>query len=300
MQFIKIILVGIGQIFLQENGLSGLIICIAMFFSHWALGMGCLLGALIGTITAIKLHYPKDEIKQGLYGFNASLAFMCTIFTFRLEGVSPLVFILGIISAVVSTLIMREFTKRQLVAYTFPFVLTCWIFCWGIAQIGLFGLWQTTPHLMDRTATLDAINQPFYAWAEVNFGSSLITGMLLFIAIAISSPIAALWGMTATIISSFIANHILNVDPNQVANGIYSFSAILVACAFAGKKLRDFVYVIIGIFLAILIQFGIAKTHLAPYTIGFIISAWLISWIKNKVNHNKLTSEKLNDLFNPK
>ncbi|OOF58884.1 urea transporter [Rodentibacter myodis] len=300
MQFIKTVLVGIGQIFLQENGLSGLIICIAMFFSHWTLGIGCLLGAGIGTLIAMILRYPQNEIKQGLYGFNASLAFMCTMFTFGLKETSLLIFCLGVVSAVVATIIMREFSKRNWVAYTFPFVITCWIFCWGVAQIGVFGLSQTTPNLVDHTATLDSINQPFYAWAEVNFGASLITGLLLFIAIAISSPIAALWGMTATIISPFIAACLFKIEPNQLANGIYSFSAILVACAFAGHRLRDFVYVICGIILAILIQFVIAQTGLAPYTIGFIISAWLVLGIKNKVDHSKLSSKKFTTLFNPK
>ncbi|OOF41648.1 urea transporter [Rodentibacter mrazii] len=299
MQFIKIVLVGIGQIFLQKNGLSGLIICIAMFFSHWALGIGCLLGAIIGTLTAIKLNYPKEEIKQGLYGFNASLAFMCTMFTFGLKGVSILVFLLGVISAVVATLVMREFTKRNWVAYTFPFVFTCWIFCWGIAQIGLFGLSQTTPNLVDHTATLDSIKQPFYAWAEVNFGGSLITGILLFIAIAISSPNVAIWGMSATIISPTLAGFLFDIEPNQLANGIYSFSAILLACAFFGNRFRDLVYVIFGITLAICIQFGVEKTGLAPYTIGFIVTAWLVLWIKGKVDHNKVSSEKLSNLFNP-
>lgn len=299
MQFIKVALVGIGQIFLQENGLSGLIICIAMFFSHWALGIGCLLGSIIGTLTAIKLNYPKEEIKQGLYGFNASLAFMCTMFTFGLNGVSFLIFLLGVISSVVSTLIMREFTKRNWVAYTFPFVLTCWIFCWGISQIGLFGLWQTTPALADHTTTLESIKQPFYAWAKVNFGGSLITGILLFIAITISSPTVAIWGMAATIISSALADYLFNIEPNELANGIYSFSAILVACAFSGKRFRDFVYVIAGIALAIFIQFSVAKIGLAPYTIGFIVAAWLVLWIKGKVDHSKVSSEKFSNLFNP-
>ena len=34
---IKETFTGIGQIFLQENGLTGLVITVAMFFSHWTL-----------------------------------------------------------------------------------------------------------------------------------------------------------------------------------------------------------------------------------------------------------------------
>ena len=299
MRFIKIVLVGIGQIFLQENGLSGLIIAIAMFFSHWALGLSCLLGSLIGTASAILLHYPQNEIKQGLYGFNASLAFMCTIFTFGLTGLSPLILALGAFNAVLSTLLMHEFTKRNLTAYTFPFVATCWLFCQGIAHFGLFGLSQTTPNLADHTTTLDAIKQPFYAWAEVNFGADLITGLLLFLAIAINSPRAAMWGMTAAVFSSFFATCLFDIEPNRLANGIYGFSAILLACAFAGKRLRDFVYVLTGTALTVVIQFGVAKMGLAPYTIGFIVAAWLMLWFKNKVDHSALSSQKLINFFNP-
>ena len=261
MQFIKIVLVGIGQIFLQENGLSGLIICIAMFFSHWTLSVGCLLGSLIGTATAIKLNYPQNEIKQGLYGFNASLAFMCVMFTFGLTDISITIFILGALSAVISTLIMRELTKRNLVAYTFPFVFTCWFLCWGIAKIELFGLLQTSPSLLDHTSTVDS--------------------------------------MTATIISPLMAHALFNIEPNQLANGIYSFSAILVACAFAGERLRDFMYILIGIFLAILVQFSVAKVGIAPYTIGFIVAAWVLLWLKDKIDDKKLSSEKLSNLLNP-
>lgn len=299
MQFVKMVLVGIGQIFLQENGLSGLIIAIAMFFSHWSLGLGCLLGATIGTLIAQILKYPHAQIKQGLYGFNASLAFMCAMFTFGLNGVSPLVFVIGALSSIVSTLIMHLFLRHKKAAFTFPFVLSSWIFCWSLAKLGIFGLWQTTPVLADYTGTLNAIGQPFYAWAEVNFGSNMITGILLFVAIAISSPIAALYGMTAAILSPLLAAALFHIETNQLANGIYSFSAILVACTFAGRRLRDFIYVLTGILFAIFIQFGVAQTGLAPYTIGFIIAAWLVSWIKSKVDHSKLSSEKLSNLFNP-
>ena len=49
---IKETFTGIGQIFLQENGLTGLVITVAMFFSHWTLGVACFLGSLVGTLTA--------------------------------------------------------------------------------------------------------------------------------------------------------------------------------------------------------------------------------------------------------
>ena len=72
MKLIKTTLVGIGQIFLQDNGWSGLLITIGMFFSHWTLGVTCFLGSLIGTLTAKVLKAKDADIEFGLYGFNAS------------------------------------------------------------------------------------------------------------------------------------------------------------------------------------------------------------------------------------
>ena len=203
---IKETFTGIGQIFLQENGLTGLVITVAMFFSHWTLGVACFLGSLVGTLTARALKYPIRQIQQGLFGFNSSLAFMCVMFTF-------------------------------------PFVLTCWLLCFLTAKFQLFSLEQTTPELSDYTDTFNAIQSPLYAWAEVNFGSSVITGRGLFVAIAISSPMAAMYGMAAAVLGTAFAHHLLAVGPNNLANGLYGlygFSPILVACAFAGERLCHF------------------------------------------------------------
>lgn len=135
---------------------------------------------------------------------------------------------------------MRAFLQRRKVAFTFPFVLTCWLLCFLIAKFQLFGLEQTTPELSDYTDTFNAIQSPLYAWAEVNFGSSVITGGLLFVAIAISSPMAAMYGMAAAVLGTAFAHHLLAVGHNNLANGLYGFSPILVACAFAGERLCHF------------------------------------------------------------
>ncbi|WP_150539046.1 urea transporter [Actinobacillus vicugnae] len=300
MKLLRTTLTGIGQIFLQENGLTGLIIVIAMFFSHWTLGIGCFVGALIGTLTAQLLRYPAAQIKQGLYSFNASLAFMCVMFTFGLvNAANPLIWLNAIIASIVATLIMREFTKRGKVAFTFPFVLTCWIFCWSVAKLNLLDLAQTTPELDDYTDTLHAISEPFYAWAEVNFGSSLITGVLLFLAIAISSPMAAMYGLAAATIGTAFANYLLTIHPNQLANGIYGFSPILVACAFAGERFRNFIYIIFGTLLAVFIQFSLSTLDIATYTIGFIVASWIILAIKAKVDKTAFDKNKLVRLLNP-
>lgn len=304
MKLIKTTLVGIGQIFLQDNGWSGLLITIGMAFSHWTLGVTCFLGALIGTITATVLKYKKEDVEFGLYGFNASLSYMCTMFTFGLVDASnPLIWIIGAIAAVVSTIIMHIFVSNGKVAFTFPFVVTCWVFCWGFAKFGILGLSQTTPPLPDYTGTIDAIRTPFYGWAEVNFGANWITGILIFLALAISNPSVAMWGTAAAPVGALFAHHILGIDVNVLANGLYSFSPILVACAFvtfAGPTVKraDFVYIIVGILLAVFIHWAFSQ-FIATYTIGFIVASWIMLAVKSAVEKSKPNTEELVKSLNP-
>ena len=309
MKLIKTTLVGIGQIFLQDNGWSGLLITIGMFFSHWTLGVTCFLGSLIGVLTAKALKAKDADIEFGLYGFNASLAYMCVMFTFATNdahetwtAASPLLWVLGAVAAVIATVIMHVFVTKGWTAFTFPFVVTCWVLCWAFAKYNVLGLEQTTPALPDYTGTIDAITTPFYGWAEVNFGANFLTGVFIFLGLAISSPSVAMWGTAAATLGGLFAHYVLGVDANTLANGIYSFSPILVACAFvtkSGVTRADFIYIVVGILLAVLIHYGVYSTGLATYTIGFIVATWIMEAVQKAVNKSNPNTEELVKSLNP-
>ena len=308
MKLIKTTLVGIGQIFLQDNGWSGLLITIGMFFSHWTLGVTCFLGALIGTLTAKALKAKDGDIEFGLYGFNASLAYMCVMFTFAtndahatLNGANPLLWVLGAVAAVIATVIMHVFVTKGWTAFTFPFVVTCWVLCWAFAKYNILGLEQTTPALPDYTGTVNAITTPFYGWAEVNFGANFLTGVFIFLGLAISSPSVAMWGTAAATLGGLFAHYVLGIDANVLANGLYSFSPILVACAFvtkSGVSRADFVYIVVGILLAVLIHYGVSQ-FMATYTIGFIVATWIMEAVQKAVNKSNPNTEELVKSLNP-
>jgi len=308
MKLIKTTLVGIGQIFLQDNGWSGLLITIGMFFSHWTLGVTCFLGSLIGVLTAKALKAKDGDIEFGLYGFNASLAYMCVMFTFAtndahatLNGANPILWVLGAVAAVIATVIMHVFVTKGWTAFTFPFVVTCWVLCWAFAKYNVLGLEQTTPALPDYTGTIDAITTPFYGWAEVNFGANFLTGVFIFLGLAISSPSVAMWGTAAATLGGLFAHYVLGVDANTLANGIYSFSPILVACAFvtkSGVSRADFIYIVVGVLLAVLIHYGVNKI-MATYTIGFIVATWIMEAVQKAVNKSNPNTEELVKSLNP-
>lgn len=308
MKLIKTTLVGIGQIFLQDNGWSGLLITIGMFFSHWTLGVTCFLGSLIGVLTAKALKAKDGDIEFGLYGFNASLAYMCVMFTFAtndahatLNGANPILWVLGAVAAVIATVIMHVFVTKGWTAFTFPFVVTCWVLCWAFAKYNVLGLEQTTPALPDYTGTVDAITTPFYGWAEVNFGANFLTGVFIFLGLAISSPSVAMWGTAAATLGGLFAHYVLGIDANVLANGLYSFSPILVACAFvtkSGVSRADFVYIVVGVLLAVLIHYGVSQ-FMATYTIGFIVATWIMEAVQKAVNKSYPNTEELVKSLNP-
>ena len=308
MKLIKTTLVGIGQIFLQDNGWSGLLITIGMFFSHWTLGVTCFLGSLIGTLTAKALKAKDGDIEFGLYGFNASLAYMCVMFTFAtndahatLNGANPILWVLGAVAAVIATVIMHVFVTKGWTAFTFPFVVTCWVLCWAFAKYNVLGLEQTTPALPDYTGTIDAITTPFYGWAEVNFGANFLTGVFIFLGLAISSPSVAMWGTAAATLGGLFAHYVLGIDANVLANGLYSFSPILVACAFvtkSGVSRADFVYIVVGVLFAVLIHYGVSQ-FMATYTIGFIVATWIMEAVQKAVNKSNPNTEELVKSLNP-
>ena len=308
MKLIKTTLVGIGQIFLQDNGWSGLLITIGMFFSHWTLGVTCFLGSLIGVLTAKALKAKVGDIEFGLYGFNASLAYMCVMFTFATNdahetwtAASPLLWVLGAVAAVIATVIMHVFVTKGWTAFTFPFVVTCWVLCWAFAKYNVLGLEQTTPALPDYTGTVDAITTPFYGWAEVNFGANFLTGVFIFLGLAISSPSVAMWGTAAATLGGLFAHYVLGIDANVLANGLYSFSPILVACAFvtkSGVSRADFVYIVVGVLLAVLIHYGVSQ-FMATYTIGFIVATWIMEAVQKAVNKSNPNTEELVKSLNP-
>lgn len=96
--------------------------------------------------------------------------------------------------------------------------------------------------------------------------------------------------MYATVASNYwsvICTLHLRIDVNTLANGIYGFSPILVACTFVALKIADFIYVIIGTSLAVLIHYAVSQV-MATYTIGFIVASWIMLFVKASIDKSNL------------
>ncbi|MGO0684610.1 urea transporter [Pseudomonas fulva] len=110
---------GVGQIFLLDNPLAGLLIILGMFIASPYAAMWAVIGSAIGGGVAL-LTDQAQTAWLGLYGFNAALAALA----FSRQGEKPWITVLAIALA----LLLQPLVNRLPVAgLTAPFVLACWL-----------------------------------------------------------------------------------------------------------------------------------------------------------------------------
>ena len=80
--FAEIFFRGISQIFLLNNVITGILFLAGAFYNSWPIGIGAVIGVLAGTFTALLLKYKRDDINQGLYGYNGALVGLATVYFF--------------------------------------------------------------------------------------------------------------------------------------------------------------------------------------------------------------------------
>jgi urea transporter len=110
---------GVGQIFLLDQPLAGLLIIIGMFIANPYAAMWAVIGSAIGGGVAL-LTDQTQAAWLGLHGFNAALAALA----FSRQCEKPWVTLLAIALAL---LLQPLFKLLPVAGLTTPFVATCWL-----------------------------------------------------------------------------------------------------------------------------------------------------------------------------
>ncbi|MNR07648.1 Urea transporter [compost metagenome] len=110
---------GVGQIFLLDQPLAGLLIIIGMFIANPYAAMWAVIGSAIGGGVALFADQAQAAW-LGLYGFNAALAALA----FSRQGEKPWVTLLAIALAL---LLQPLFKLLPVPGLTAPFVAACWL-----------------------------------------------------------------------------------------------------------------------------------------------------------------------------
>lgn len=191
--FSALILKGLAQIMLQENRFTGLLFLLGIFYGSFLMGCASILATVCGTATAIILKYDKAEINKGLYGFSAALVGVGIMLFLK---PTVLAWILVIFGSSLATVLQHFFIRRNIPAFTLPFVLITWAVIYFYASF--FPDLMLIPDLAGNN-TVDKFALGFNGFGQVIFQDNLVSGILFFIAVLISSPLAAGYGFVAAI-----------------------------------------------------------------------------------------------------
>ena len=273
MKFTESILRGVGQVMFQNNIYSGLLFLAGIFYNSWVMGLAAVAGTVISTGMAQILKYQKEDIENGLYGFNGALTGIAVVCFF---GVSAGAIVALFVGAVLSTLV-THYLKKFLPPFTAPFVLVSWAVIYILIDVFDFSLLNSPETLSGRIEPFSALSKSF---GQVLFQDNIITGVVFLLAIFINNKLNAAYAFYAALLGSITGW--LFLQSNEALNsGLMGYNAILCAIALSENKRSDFLWLTLGIVLSTFLNIGLGKTGIITLTAPFVAATWIILYLKN-------------------
>jgi urea transporter len=274
-KFIKSLLRGVGQVMFQNNALSGALMLAGIFCNSVTMGIFALCGTIVSTVTAKLSGYDPDDIDNGLYGFNGTLVGIGIPCFLAIDMRSV---ILMIAASALSSWVAHAFGRQKLLpGLTAPFVVITW---------GILLLAASVPALHPAAAaavTAENTLLPMKAFS-LGFGqimlqgSSIITGWLFLLGIAVNSRGMALRAAAACL-TALAFGLIPLADTNAVNNGLFGYNAILAFIAvtdivvMSGAK---YAKAIAALLFSFVYQYAGLKAGVTTLTAPFVLAVWTV------------------------
>ncbi|XP_015116209.1 urea transporter 2 [Diachasma alloeum] len=119
-----------SQVFAVDNVIAGSVIYLAMLIYSPTTALFSLIGAIIGSLSALGLGVPHESVYSGLWGYNSLLS-SCSlggIFLVLNTQTTLLAFIAATFTVLLQYTLDFFFSKMPLSVLTIPFVATCYLF----------------------------------------------------------------------------------------------------------------------------------------------------------------------------
>lgn len=285
LRFTQQVLRGLSQIMLQNNLLTGVLFLAGIFAGSISMGLGALFATAMGTLTALVLRYPEGETNQGLYGFSAALVGVALLVFFE---PTPLTFLFITIGSIVATLLQHFFIRKNLPVFTLPFVLVTWLAVYLIKTF--FPELQLLPKISDPSGILD-FTYALKGFGQVIFQEHILSGIFFFVAVAIASPTAALFGLIGAIFAALLALF-FGIPLENINAGLSSYNAVLCAIVFAELKFKNGLWVFLSVFLAALVSLWMTSYTLLQLTFPFVAASFITVILKGFFDKKNLLYTK--------
>ncbi len=271
---------GIGQVMFQNNALSGLLMLIGIFLNSWEMGILALSGNIISTLTAYFSGYGRDDIKNGLYGFNGTLVGIAVGVFMELSIGSLL---LMAVASCISTWISRLFNlQRPLPGFTAPFILSIWgllgFYAWIMPDVLL-----VSDAVNDTTQRINYFQTLSFSIGQVMFQGNIWTGLFFLVGILVNSRTAAFYTVIGTLLPIPLAI-LLGIDADTLNMGLMGYNGVLCAIALGDKSWEGLVWASCSILLSVILQIIGMNLGIATLTAPFVVSVWMIMGIQKLVS----------------
>lgn len=271
----KIIIVlcrGIGQVMFQNNALSGMLMLAGILISSWQMALLAVAGNAISTLTAKLSGYSRDDIANGLYGFNGTLTGIAVGVFMPL---TPVTLLIMAAASCLSTWITRLFSRQTLLpGMTAPFILAVWL------MLGVCHMVSPSILLASGTPAAEASTDIFKAFSlnigQVMFqGSTVWTGLLFLAGILVNSRVNSLYTIIGALLSLPLAL-VAGAEPSQINAGLAGYNAVLCAIALGGTTWKSGMWACLAIALSVVIQLAGMSAGITTLTAPFVVSVWIV------------------------
>jgi urea transporter len=289
-RFIETLLRGVGNVVLQDNALTGLLIIIGIGINSWISAVDFLIGASIATLTAMWFKADKHTIEHGTFAFAGGyVGLLVGVLLAKeapfLSGEWLVMLVLGGILAVpVTNGLNFAFNKLNISATALPILVLLWAILAGVLYTNLPANSVAPQILPANPNTAAPYTWQTFAYAVLNGLGQIfvqvnpITGVLMLVGIFINSRIGGLMVLMGGITPALLG-WLWGYDEETIRSGVLSFNSILTAMALGGFFLyftrRSAVYALLGSILA-LWAFVVLAALLNPLglpalSVGFVV-----------------------------
>lgn len=292
-RFGETVLRGVGQIFLQNNPLSGALFLLGIFLSSWETGAYAVLGTIVATSTALFFGVPRQSVAAGLYGFNGTLVAIDLSFYLRHDWhLVVFVVVASATSTIVAAALQNLLGSSHVPSLTAAFVATTWLFLAAFKQFANLSGSRTEvirAHLPQEVTGMggslqarDLMTGFFNAFSEVVLQSGVWAGLVILIGIVVNSRISAVAAVAGSLVG-FGTAWVLGFPVNALAGGLAGYNSVLTMIALGGLyyrlSVRTAVLALFGGIVTVVV-FGALATVLAPVglpvvTAPFVVTTWV-------------------------
>lgn len=281
---------GIGQIFLLNNALSGLLIVIGIAVENFSQSFVILLAAWLAQWTASTNPCFADSNRQsGLYSFSPALVGVALWVFFK---PSLILWLLLVVGSILAAGLQALFIKRNIPVYTLPFILITWLLYFLIQHYSLaLPVLSSDSQNIYSSAPTGIFIPALKSYGQVIFQNSWWSGLFFAIAIFIHSPKAFIYSVIGLTTSLYLATH-LQYPQNAFNLGLCGYNSVLTSLAlyYSQERFKTF-WVVLGSLIAFFIynlftQYSPISTSFLnvggvltlPFVLGTWVTRWIISW----------------------